>query len=246
MTISAVVTGASSGIGLAVAERLLRGGHSVVLNARDEDNLEAAASRLRSLGELAVVAGDAADDQAVDRMVEAAKQLGTWGIAVANAGGGEAAAPLAELDAASMLQRYQSNAVSTGLLLAAAARDMADHGRFVAVASVAARRGSLSAGADYSAAKGAVLSLVRHAARELAARGVTVNAVAPGFIDVPRIQRRLAALSEGERAAVLDAIPLGRPGTPQEVAAAVCFLTSSDAGYITGATLDINGGLHTT
>lgn len=246
MTISAVVTGASSGIGLAVAERLLRGGHSVVLNARDEDNLEAAASRLRSLGELAVVAGDAADDQAVDRMVEAAKQLGTWGIAVANAGGGEAAAPLAELDAASMLQRYQSNAVSTGLLLAAAARDMADDGRFVAVASVAARRGSLSAGADYSAAKGAVLSLVRHAARELAARGVTVNAVAPGFIDVPRIQRRLAALSEGERAAVLDAIPLGRPGTPQEVAAAVCFLTSSDAGYITGATLDINGGLHTT
>lgn len=246
MTISAVVTGASSGIGLAVAERLLRGGHSVVLNARDEDNLEAAAARLRSLGELAVVAGDAADDQAVDRMVEAAKQLGTWGIAVANAGGGEAAAPLAELDAASMLQRYQSNAVSTGLLLAAAARDMADHGRFVAVASVAARRGSLSAGADYSAAKGAVLSLVRHAARELAARGVTVNAVAPGFIDVPRIQRRLAALSEGERAAVLDAIPLGRPGTPQEVAAAVCFLTSSDAGYITGATLDINGGLHTT
>lgn len=246
MTISAVVTGASSGIGLAVAERLLRGGHSVVLNARDEDNLDAAASRLRSLGELAVVAGDAADAQAVDRMVEAAKQLGTWGIAVANAGGGEAAAPLAELDAASMLQRYQSNAVSTGLLLAAAARDMADDGRFVAVASVAARRGSLSAGADYSAAKGAVLSLVRHAARELAARGVTVNAVAPGFIDVPRIQRRLAALSEGERAAVLDAIPLGRPGTPQEVAAAVCFLTSSDAGYITGATLDINGGLHST
>lgn len=244
MTISAVVTGASSGIGYAVAARLLKAGHPVVINARNATRLNAAAAQLRSFGGVATVAGDAADEDTVARMVEAAAQMGTWGIAVANAGGGEAATPLGDLTAEVMVRRYQANTVSTGLLLAAAARHIADNGRFVAVASAAGRRGSVLAGPDYSAAKGAVLSLVRHAARELAARGVTVNAVAPGLTDVPRIADRLNALPQTKREAVIAAIPLGRAGTADEVAAAVCFLASSDAGYITGATLDINGGLH--
>lgn len=244
MTFSAVVTGASSGIGYAVAERLLRGGHPVVVNARDAGRLEAAADRLRDIGEVAVVPGDAAVESTVGAMVKAAEELGVWGIAVANAGGGQAVKPLATLTAEQLAVSYQSNTVSTGLLLAAAARRMADGGRFVAIASLAGRRGSLMAGPDYSAAKGAVLSLVRHAAREMASRGVTVNAVAPGLIEVSRIVDRVESLPEEQRGALLDAVPLGRMGKPDEVAALVGFLTSPDAAYITGATIDVNGGMY--
>lgn len=244
MTISAVVTGASSGIGYAVAARLLQAGHPVVLNARDSERLDAAADSLRGLGHVHAVPGDASDDATVTRLVEAATGLGSWGIAIANAGGGDAATPLGSLNAENMMARFRSNTISSALLLAAAANHLSDDGRFVAVASLAGRRGSLLAGPDYSAAKGALVSLVRHAARELAPRGITVNAVAPGLIAVPRMTDRLAALSSSEQAKIISAIPLGRQGSPDEVAAAVCFLASRDAGYITGATLDINGGLY--
>jgi 3-oxoacyl-[acyl-carrier protein] reductase len=237
---SAVITGSSSGIGLATARRLLAAGYAVVLNGRDEQRLARAMEELDGSGRVVAVAGDAADESTVAEAVEQALRLGSWTVAVANPGGGQNPVPLAELTEQSLAARLRSNLVPTALLLAAAARELADGGRFVAVSSLAGRRGSLIASADYAASKAGVLGLVRQGARDLAPRGITVNAVAPGIIDVPRVQGLIA--SGGQP--LIDSIPLGRAGVPDEVAAAICFLASDEAGYITGATLDINGGAY--
>lgn len=239
MTDVAIVTGSSSGIGLATAEALLEQGYAVVLNARGEHRLEEVRKRLAGHGAVIAVAGDAAEAQTVEALVAAAQRLGQWRVAVANAGGGDTPTALAELTAEGFTAGLVANVVPTAVLLAAAARAMPDGGRFVAVSSVAGQRGSLLAGPDYSAAKAAVLGLVRHAARELAHRQITVNAVAPGVTDVERIQLRL----EPVREQVVAGIPLGRLGSPAEIAATVCFLASPGAAYITGATLSVNGGL---
>lgn len=240
MKTSAIVTGSSSGIGLATARRLLQAGHAVVINGRDPGRLEAAARDLQAGDRVAAVPGDAADSDTVGALISQAQAMGTWLIAVANPGGGQNPTALVDLTEEALLARLRSNLVPTALLLSAAAREMADDGRFVAVSSLAGRRGSLIASADYAAAKAGVLGLVRQGARDLAGRGITVNAVAPGIIDVPRVQGLIAS---GGRS-LIESIPLGRVGVPDEVAAAICFLTSPEAAYITGATLDINGGAY--
>lgn len=240
MRISAIVTGSSTGIGYATACRLLAAGHCVVINGRDPQRLAAALRELPHADRVVAVPGDAADSETVEALVSAAVGLGRWQIAVANPGGGQNPTALADLTEEALTERLRSNLVPTALLLAAAAREMADDGRFVAVSSLAGRRGSLVASADYAAAKAGVLGLVRQGARDLAVRGITVNAVAPGIIDVLRVQGLIAA---GGRA-LIESIPLGRAGVPDEVAAAICFLASPEASYITGATLDINGGAY--
>lgn len=240
MTTSAIVTGSSSGIGLATARRLLQAGHSVVINGRDPHRLRTAVRDLDAGDRVVAVPGDAADALTVSALIGQAQSMGTWLVAVANPGGGQNPTALADLTEEALTERLRSNLVPTALLLAAAAREMADDGRFVAVSSLAGRRGSLVASADYAAAKAGVLGLVRQGARDLAARGITVNAVAPGIIDVPRVQGLIAS---GGRS-LIESIPLGRAGVPDEVAAAICFLASPEASYITGATLDINGGAY--
>lgn len=240
MTTSAIVTGSSSGIGLATARRLLQAGHSVVINGRDPHRLRTAVRDLDAGDRVVAVPGDAADALTVSALIGQAQSMGTWLVAVANPGGGQNPTALADLTEVALTERLRSNLVPTALLLAAAAREMADDGRFVAVSSLAGRRGSLVASADYAAAKAGVLGLVRQGARDLAALGITVNAVAPGIIDVPRVQGLIAS---GGRS-LIESIPLGRAGVPDEVAAAICFLASPEASYITGATLDINGGAY--
>lgn len=240
MTRSAIVTGSSSGIGLATVKRLLATGHAVVVNGRDSQRLDEAVRELDAGNQVVAVLGDAADEQTVAEAVAQAQRLGTWQVAVANPGGGQNPVALPDLSEAALSARLRSNLVPTALLLAAAAREMADDGRFIAVSSLAGRRGSLIASADYAASKAGVLGLIRQGARDLAARRITVNAVAPGVIDVPRVQGLIAAGGQP----LMDSIPLGRAGVPDEVAAAICFLASDEAAYITGATLDINGGAY--
>jgi 3-oxoacyl-[acyl-carrier protein] reductase len=112
-------------------------------------------------------------------------------------------------------------------------------GRIVNMASMAGRATSTLGGAHYTAAKAGVLGLSRHLAREWAADNITVNAVSPGIVDTPMVR---GATDEGQREQIRASIPLGRLADPAEIAALVCFLASDEAGYITGANVDIHGG----
>ena len=239
----AIVTGASAGIGLATAIRLAADGADLVVNARDSTRLEQAVERIARHGSARVtgVAGDAAAPEVIAELSAAAERWGGAAIAVANAGGGLPRGEISEEDAAML---WRTNVWSTQALIEAVGPDMAQRGwgRIVTVSSVAGRRCSPTSTPTYAAAKAGVIALTRCAAIDLAPHGVTVNGVAPGVTATDRIVNRLAGMPEDRVAAIEANIPVGRWAQPDDVAAAVAFLCSPAAGYITGHTLDINGG----
>ncbi len=243
---TALVTGASKGIGRATALRLAREGGAVAVNGRDEAAIAGVVREIRQAGGRAMPApADVSRAGDVIRMTETiVAEFGVIDILVNNAGGGTMARWLDDLDEEAWDRGLAMNLKSTFLVTKAVAAHMREcrRGHIVMVASIAGRNMSRLSGPDYSAAKGGMLAFMRHMAVELGPHGVTVNAVAPGPTMVERVEKKWELKGEEEREKILRNIPLGRPARPEEVAAAILFLASEDASYITGACIDVNGG----
>ncbi len=237
----AIVTGAGRGIGRVIALTLADQGANVVVNDVVAELAEAVVTEIEQSGHqaLAFVANITDEDQVSD-MVQAA--LDKWGqvdILVNNAGitRDSLLVRMKEQDWDAVLQ---VNLKGTFLCSKAVARPMmkARRGRIINIASVVGLMGNPGQ-ANYSASKGGVIALTKTTARELAGRGITCNAIAPGFIETPMTQQ----LPEEARQRLLQQVPLGRPGTPEDVAQAVAFLAGPDGAYITGQVLNVDGGM---
>ena len=234
---TALVTGASGGIGSAIARQLHGQGARVVLSGRRRDALDELAA---ALGErVAIEPGDLADAGAPDRLVKAIEAGGELDILVNNAGltRDNLALRLKDEDWQTVLE---VNLTAGFRLIRSALRGMLKRrfGRIVNITSVVAVTGNPGQ-ANYAAAKAGMIGMSKALAAEVAGRGITVNCVAPGFIATPMT----AALGAEQRARLLQQIPLGRLGDGADVAAAVGYLASPAAGYVTGQTLHVNGGM---
>ncbi|MCH9672032.1 MAG: 3-oxoacyl-ACP reductase FabG [Gammaproteobacteria bacterium] len=237
----ALVTGASRGIGLAIALELGRRGAFVIGTATTEQGAQKIGQALeggtQGVGECVVIQDGASVDALFARLADRQQ---TPSILVNNAG----------VTRDNLLARMKddewSDVIDVNLsgmfrLTRAVMRPMmkARFGRIVNLTSVVGAAGNAGQ-SNYAAAKAGIIGFSRSIAKEVASRGITVNSVAPGFIDTDMTR----ALSDAQRAAVLDTIPAGRLGEADEIARAVAFLASPDSGYITGTTLHVNGGMY--
>ncbi len=235
----ALVTGASRGIGRAIAELLVERGATVIGTATSESGAEAISCYLGENGKgmaLNVTSADSVND--VIKSIKA--EFGELDILINNAG----------ITRDNLLMRMKddewqdimdTNLTSIFRLSKAVMRGMMKKrcGRIVNVGSVVGTMGNAGQ-TNYAAAKAGVIGFTKSLAREVASRGITVNTVSPGFIETDMTK----ALNDEQRAATLSAVPAGRLGDPKEIAAAVAFLVSPEAAYITGETLHVNGGMY--
>jgi 3-oxoacyl-[acyl-carrier protein] reductase len=238
----ALVTGSSRGLGAVIARRLARDGLAVAVNSRrgDEQAGEVARDICDSGGTAGAFYGDVTDEQQVSELVSAVTgRLGPVDVLVINATGPQPEAPVTEVSWADHLDQLDFFIKSPVLLGRAVLPSMQTrrYGRIVHIDSEVASRPPPGRSA-YAAAKNAQIGLTRSWARELAPSGITVNTVAPGFIPV----ERHAGVPQEARQAYLASVPAGRMGTPGDIAHAVSFFASEDAGFITGQRMIIDGG----
>src|SRR5438874_7976060 len=240
----ALVTGATRGIGMAIARVLARDKATVIGTATSDEGGASISAYLKDAGNAGEgIRLDVSDSSAVDSAIAAIQtRYGDIAILVNNAGITRDGLLLRmkEDDWDSIMD---TNLKSAYRLSKAVLRGMmkARYGRIISVGSVVGISGNAGQ-TNYAAAKAALVGFTKSLAQEVGSRAITVNCVAPGFIDTDMTR----ALSDAQRQTLVDKIPLGRLGTPQEVAHAVAFLASPEAGYITGATLHVNGGMYMT
>jgi len=242
----ALVTGAGAGIGRACALELARRGADVAIHYRNSrEGAEEVAQAVRALGRRAErIEGDLTAAGVARKTVEACRaRLGGLDILVNNAGDLIARRPLLELDEAHFRRVMDVNVTTAFLCSQAAAPGMIERkaGAIVNVSSLAAHNGGGPGALAYAAAKGAVLSMTKALAKELAPHGVRVNCVSPGLIGGTDFHGRFTAQDAFD--AMARTVPLGRAGTADEVAAVVAFLAGPDASYLSGETVEVNGGL---
>ena len=239
---TAVVTGAARGIGRAIAESFVREGANVVIADLDADGAAASAAALNALaaGAAHAIGTDVASPGDCARLLAGTEaRFGAADILVCSAGIVRPGAPIEDIAPETWDQVLSVNLMgcvhpTTAFVPAARARGS---GRIIYIASVAGQVGGVSAEATYTVSKAGVLALTKAVARQLAPHGVTVNAIAPGAV-----QTAMTDILNYDPS-VRAGIPLGDYGTVEDIAAAALYLASEDAGYVTGATLDVNGGL---
>jgi 3-oxoacyl-[acyl-carrier protein] reductase len=237
---NALVTGATGGIGGAIARALHAQGATVAISGRQVDKLESLAVELKE--RVHVVPCDLADKAQVAGLIDAAtKALGRVDILVNNAG--------LTKDNLFMVMKDEQwdeviavNLTSTFMLMRAATRAMmrakTGYGRIINISSVSGILGNPGQG-NYAASKAGMIGMTKSLAREVASRGITANCIAPGFISTPMTE----ALNEKQTATIKEAIPAQKFGTPDDIAAAAVYLASTEASYMTGQTLHVNGGM---
>jgi 3-oxoacyl-[acyl-carrier protein] reductase len=237
----ALVTGASQGIGRACALELAKAGATVALAARSEDKLATAVQEIESAGgKAAAFALDIASEESIKTAAKAiVERFGKVEILVNNAGITRDGLMMS-MKRADWDDVLNTNLTGSFLLTQALLRPMLKNrwGRIINISSVVGRTGQAGQ-ANYAASKAGLIGLTRAMAREVASRGITVNAVAPGYIETAMT----SVLTDDQRTKMLAEIPLGRAGTDVEIAQCVTFLASDAAAYITGHVLDVNGGM---
>ena len=238
----ALVTGASQGIGRAIALALAKGGHPVALAARNEAKLAEVKAEIEADGGTAeCFALDIASEASIKAAAKAvAARFGAVHILVNNAGITRDGLVL-RMKVADFEDVLRANLTGAFLLTQALLQGMikARWGRILNITSVVGETGAAGQ-ANYAASKAGLIGLTKSLARELASRGITVNAIAPGFVETAMTD----ILTEEQKAGILKHIPLARYGGVDDIAAAAAFLASEGAGYITGHTLDVNGGMY--
>ena len=238
----ALVTGASRGIGRACALELAKAGVKVALAARQVDKLEEVAGEIRAAGGQAFVTelNLSAPETIKEAIGQVAREFGRIDILVNNAGMTKDGLAL-RMKAEDWNSVLQTNLSGAFFCIQQVISPMMKErwGRIVNISSVVGESGNAGQ-ANYVASKAGLIGLTKSLAQELGSRNITVNAVAPGFVETDMTQ----GLKEELKARITEGIPLGRVGRPEEIAAAVRFLASEEAGYITGSVIDVNGGMY--
>lgn len=240
-----VVTGGASGIGLGVCQLFARKGHPVAMLDLQEAALERESAALRAEGAKVLARKvDVSNRESVEEAYAAIrKELGPIAIVVANAGISEGIA-FDDITTAIWQRMIDINLTGVFHTVQAALPDMreAKWGRIITISSHAAQSGAMDR-AHYAAAKSGVIGLTRSLARELAAHGITVNTIPPSVVATPMAEQGIAAGTFPPLEVIAQHIPIPRPGTPEDIAAACEYLASDGASYVTGQVLAVNGGM---
>ena len=239
----AIVTGGTRGIGKVIAMQLAKAGTNVVVVGRDQEKGDAVVNEIRqSGGNAALVLGDISDDNQCREIVQ--KAVDTFGQIdiLVNCAGGLTATPIESITREEWDNILGVNLSGTFFMIQSALPylEKSKAGRVINISSNAGRMGGYANSQSYTASKGGVIAITKGIARKLAPKQITVNVVCPGTTKTEMSQE----YDEETLKTLLGRIPIGRLGKPEDTAAAVCFFASEEAGFITGAVLDVNGGMY--